>query len=180
MLAGMAAGWLLQGRPPSGAPAARRAGLVREAAPFALLAAAPDLDLLVNAHSTYTHSVGAALLVGVLALLVVRRRRWATALAAAAAVGTHVLLDWLGSDTTAPIGIMALWPWSTGFHQSSLHVFAAVSRRYWQPEFYVGNIWTVVREVAILVPVAAIAYWIAARRQPFNPHAARGPGAPSE
>jgi inner membrane protein len=166
MLAGMAAGWLIRGAPPSRAGASPLgADMVRAAAPFAVLAAAPDLDLLINAHSTYTHSLGAALIVGVAALLVTRDRRWLTACAAAAAVGTHVLLDWLGSDTTAPIGIMALWPWSNDFYQSSLHVFAAVSRRYWQPEFYVGNMWTLVRELAILVPVAAVAWWIASSRR---------------
>jgi inner membrane protein len=138
--------------------------MARAAAPFALLAAAPDLDLLVNAHSTYTHSVGAALITGLAALLLTRGQ-WTTAAAAAAAVGTHALLDWLGSDTTPPIGIMALWPWSSDFYQSSLHLFGAVSRRYWQPEFYLSTVWTTVRELAILVPVTAAAYWLAARRR---------------
>jgi membrane-bound metal-dependent hydrolase YbcI (DUF457 family) len=165
MLAGMAAGWLVRGLGPIHASvSAARIQALKTAAPFALLAAAPDLDLLANAHSTYTHSIGAALITGI-AALVLTRGRWPAALAAAIAVGTHALLDWLGSDTTPPIGIMALWPWSTSFYQSTLHVFGAVSRRYWQPEFYVANTWTVVREMAILVPVAAAAYWLAAWRQ---------------
>ncbi len=166
MLAGMAAGWLVRGLGPThgSSVGARPIHALQAAAPFALLAAAPDLDLLVNAHSTYTHSIGAALITGIAALFLTRGQ-WPVALAAATAVATHALLDWLGSDTTPPIGIMALWPWSSGFYQSSLHVFGAVSRRYWQPEFYVANTWTVVREMAILVPVSAAAYWLAARRQ---------------
>ena len=32
------------------------------------------------------------------------------ALAITAAYATHTLLDWLGADSSAPFGIMALWP----------------------------------------------------------------------
>jgi inner membrane protein len=166
MLAGMATGWLIRGAPAPGVSPSR-VQILKAGAPFALLAAAPDLDLLFHAHSTYTHSIGAALLVGVAALVLTRQGRWLTACAAAAAVATHGLLDWLGSDTTPPIGIMALWPWSTDFYQSSLHVFGAVSRRYWQREFYTANAWALLRELVILVPIAAAAYWFAARRRRF-------------
>jgi LexA-binding, inner membrane-associated putative hydrolase len=142
---------------------------VRDASPYALLGAAPDLDLLVGLHSRYTHSIGAAVLTGVIAWAWLRRRSRATALggvapwqiaaACAAAVASHILLDWLGDDTTPPIGIMALWPLASGFYQSNLHVFGAVSRRFWLPEFYAGNALVALREVAILLPIV----WIVGR-----------------
>ena len=34
------------------------------------------------------------------------------ALATGLAYATHTLLDWLGTDASPPIGIMALWPFS--------------------------------------------------------------------
>src|SRR5690242_13672447 len=66
-LAGNAAGWLVAGRPPLRPhldAAGTAAALVRNASPYALLGAAPDLDLLVGLHSRYTHSIGAAVLTG--------------------------------------------------------------------------------------------------------------------
>jgi membrane-bound metal-dependent hydrolase YbcI (DUF457 family) len=110
VLGGVAAGWLVGGR--RGAP-----GWRREAALFGLIGAAPDIDLLFGTHSTYTHSAGAVGLTALAALIVTRGRRPRIALACAAAMASHVLLDWLGSDTTPPIGIMALWPFTRDFYQ---------------------------------------------------------------
>jgi hypothetical protein len=75
-----------------------------------------------------------------------------------------VLLDWLGHDTTPPIGIMALWPFSDGFYQSSLFVFDAISRRYWQADFYTRNTLAAIRELAILAPLCALVAVVRRRR----------------
>lgn len=174
-LAGIAAGTLALTRARSQLPAASfqlGAGSSKlEAGSWKLLAAAgmaPDLDLLFGAHSGPTHGVGAAILVGVLAWGVLRARgaqgsgRFSMAIAMAYA--SHILLDWLGSDTSAPIGIMALWPFSREFYESSAHVFMAITRRYWLPEFWRHNFLAVVRELVILVPVVALVVWIRRRR----------------
>jgi inner membrane protein len=159
-LAGLAAGWMVLGTPPFSA----RATWGREAALFGSLAVLPDADLLVGAHSGPTHGIGTAALVGLVAFALwpgaapVRARG---ALACALAYGTHILLDWLGSDSTAPIGIMALWPLSRDYYESSLHVFMAISRRYWQgAAFWRQNMTALARELLILGPVfAAVAFW---------------------
>ncbi len=159
-LGAIAAGWAVGGRPPS------RATTVA----FVAVGLAPDLDLLVGSHSTYTHSLGAVVLVlaatfGICRWLLpnhpatapARSPRFAAGVAAAWA--SHLLLDWLGSHTSAPIGIMALWPFTSAHYQSSLYLFDAISRRYWLPEQFVwGNLRAAVKEVAILLPIAAIAY----------------------
>ena len=105
---------------------------------------------------------------GVLAwavLRVVRQARPATsdsrlatrlAVAVAAAYATHTLLDWLGTDTSPPIGIMALWPFSHANYESSAHVFMAISRRYWLPEFWTSNLIALGRELLILLPIVAL------------------------
>ena len=85
----------------------------------------------------------------------------------AAAWSSHILLDWLGSDTSPPIGIMALWPFTDGFYQSSAFLFDAISRRYWLPQQFIwGNLRAVVKEVLILGPVAWLAMRVAYRRRP--------------
>ncbi len=182
-LAGIAAGWFVQ---PGGSPSgARRLGFsrrdVRLLALFAVAGAAPDLDLLVGAHSGPTHGVGAAALAGALTFGLFALRSgagargqspavggrgqtpWRLAAAVAAAYATHILLDWLGTDTSAPIGIMALWPFSHHYYESSAHVFMAISRRYWLPEFWTWNLLALGRELLILVPIAALI--VTARRR---------------
>jgi inner membrane protein len=153
-LAGIAAGWAV-------APAERaRASVLRRAALYGLVAAAPDLDLLAGAHSGPTHGLGVALIVGGIAWWFLRSRRAASApriaCAIAIAYATHTLLDWLGTDTSPPIGIMALWPFSRDYYESHLHVFMAISRRYWLPEFWTYNLRALARELLILVPIVGI------------------------
>jgi membrane-bound metal-dependent hydrolase YbcI (DUF457 family) len=123
-----------------------------------VLGVAPDLDLLVGWHSRHAHSVGAALIVGVAAWSVagVERRRWA--FAAALAYGSHIGLDWLGTDASVPIGVMALWPFSSAFHQSPWHVFPAVSREIAAPHFWPMLGEALVREALVLGP-PALAVW---------------------
>jgi inner membrane protein len=172
MLGGIAAGWLVAGAPAIVRDRKRTAAL-RDAAVYACLAVLPDLDLLVGPHRGPTHSIGAALAIG-LAAAIARRTGagaglWRTpavaAAACAAAYGSHVLLDWLSSDTSAPIGLMALWPLSRDYYASDLHVFMAISRRYHQGWSFVRqNVAAVVREAAILLPLVAVVAMV--RRRP--------------
>ena len=160
-LAGVAAGWLID--PPGG----NGRGAVRYGALLAAVATAPDLDLLVGAHSGPSHGLGVALAAGVVAWLLSAVRGWKAGTrfgcAIAAAYASHTLLDWLGSDTAPPIGIMALWPFSRDYYESRLHVFMAISRRYWLPEFWTYNVRAIARELLILVPAVLAAAALARR-----------------
>ena len=156
-LAGIAAGWMIA-PPPQGASRARVAG---RAAAFALAALVPDLDLLAGEHRGPTHGLGAAVLVGALVWVVqsagsARRDGVRLPCAMAVAYASHTLLDWLGSDSSPPIGVMALWPLSCEYYESTLHVFMAISRRYWLPEFWTYNLRALARELLILGPLVVI------------------------
>jgi membrane-bound metal-dependent hydrolase YbcI (DUF457 family) len=147
VLGGIAAGWNL-------APDRRR----RTAVLLGLAGAAADLDLLVGTHRGATHSLGAVALTFIAVSLWTSNVRWGSALSAAWA--SHVLLDWLGTDTTAPIGEMALWPLTRAYYEAPLHLFPAISRRYWLPEFWIYNLKALAIELAILGPIAwAVAVW---------------------
>ena len=115
---------------------------------FGALGAAPDLDLLVGAHSTYTHSLGAVVLTAIAALC--GRAGARLAVACAAAVASHVLLDWLGSDTTPPLGIMALWPFTREFYQSPSSCSWPSRADGGCQAFYTQNGMAALRELAIL------------------------------
>ena len=162
-LAAVVAGWLVD--PPR---AGDRSGMWKRAALFAAAGVAPDLDLIVGAHSGPTHGLGAAAIAGVVAWVCLRGMGWRgggiTACAIALAYASHTLLDWLGTDLSPPIGIMALWPFSSEYYESHLHVFRAISRRYWLPEFWASNARALAGELTILLPLSALVYLV--RRRP--------------
>ena len=82
-----------------------------------------------------------------------RGRNPRLALAVALAWSTHVLFDWLGSDDTPPLGVMALWPLNSTFYFADAFVFEAISRRYWLPNFVSHNAWAVAKETLTLGPL---------------------------
>ena len=127
----------------------------------AVAACLPDLDFLWGRHNMETHSLGFAVLVGLAVLA--GSDRHGLAIACALGVASHVLFDWLGSDDSPPLGVMALWPLSSEFYFANAFVFEAISRRYWLPDFVMHNVLAVVREVAILLPVTAALWWLRRR-----------------
>jgi membrane-bound metal-dependent hydrolase YbcI (DUF457 family) len=155
----------------------RRAGNGLTAA-CALLAMAPDLDLAFTRHRTYTHSIGAVAVVGLIAAFAslalppsrraLRRtsRRAAAvhaariALMCAAAYASHLLLDWLGVDLYPPPGLQVLWPFDSGWYISGLDLFRQTRREHlftWP--VIEQNLLAIAQEMAILVPIAA-ALWL--------------------
>lgn len=121
----------------------------------------PDADILVGPHRTYSHSVAAAIAAGVVTGIIARMLGAPAvrfAVLCALAYASHVVLDWLGTDTAAPRGVMAWWPIASTYYVSGLDLFSEVSRRYWKPdEFIWGNLLSVGRELLILGPVAVAA-----------------------
>jgi len=129
----------------------------------ALAGVAPDLDFLWGRHNMETHSLGAALFAGLAVLAWKRNPK--LAIAVTVSWSSHVLFDWLGSDDTPPLGVMALWPLNANFYFANAFVFEAISRRYWLDNFISHNSWAVITEVVILGPVLFIAArWRARRR----------------
>jgi inner membrane protein len=192
-LGGLVFGWLVAGvprggdSPDPGAARRERRGrftpgrgvgplLQPWALGFAALGALADVDFLFGIHSRQTHSLGAIAIVFLVAACWGGRLDLRRGLACGLAYGSHVLFDWMGTDDSAPIGIMALWPFTDAFYQSDLHVFDAIRRRYWLPGFWAHNLVAVLREVAILVPVLILVWWGRRDRSPVPPRGV-GPSA---
>ena len=144
--------------------ATRRPGLASPRLLLASVAAAvyPDLDLIAGSHRTYTHSVGAVAIVGLASWAILRRRisyAPATTAAIMAAHASHILLDWLGKDTSRPPGLMMLWPFSSRYFLSGYDLFSEVSRRYWRlDEFILGNLRALSWELMLLTPLLLVAW----------------------
>ena len=128
----------------------------------ALLAAAPDIDVLFGGHRGPTHSVGALVIVSGTAAAFAAARRLPggpITMVCGLAYASHLLLDWLGKDTALPYGIMAFWPLTSRYYSSGANFFLEISRRYWKPdEFILGNLKSMLQELAILLPIAVLAY----------------------
>src|SRR5262249_55012377 len=133
-LAGVAAAWTADLIPGHRVwrPAAQTASWYRRAGggltlACLILAAAPDADLLIHPHRTYTHSGGGVAIVGVLAAGVAALRRdkpvVRIALTCAAAYATHLVLDWLSADSLPPYGLQMWWPFSDAWAISGWDLF---------------------------------------------------------
>lgn len=146
-------------------------GPARNAFTLVVLAAVlPDIDFAWGRHNMETHSLGAAILAGLVVLGYNRGRNPQLALAVTLAWATHVWFDWLGSDDTPPLGVMALWPLTSTFYFADAFVFEAISRRYWLDNFFSHNAWAVIKEVLLLGPLAwALALYRRRRSRPAQP-----------
>ena len=156
----VAAGWLLA------RPATNLGRLSLQVAVLGGIGMAPDLDLLIAQHRGESHSLGVAALAATLAALVrwpVAASRWRIWLVVFLGWTTHVILDAMGSDTSAPLGVMAFWPFSTSYFISDWQVFMPISRRWRAPGFVPYTVAAVMRELVILVPIALLIWWLRSR-----------------
>jgi inner membrane protein len=166
----------------------RRRSPISLVATCALLGAVADLDLLLpRYHRSFTHSLTAVAFIFIVAAAVTGevthlrapryggqarglaarfggpgggQARWRVPLICACAYATHLLLDWLGSDTLPPYGLQLFWPFSNRFFVSGLNLFAETERRHlFSGPTLVQNLWAAAQEVAILAPITG-ALWL--------------------
>jgi membrane-bound metal-dependent hydrolase YbcI (DUF457 family) len=155
-LAGVAIAW-------TGAPRMNRHHLTLAAAG---LAALPDIDLLFpGTHRTVSHSVGAVVVITIIAAIVTGKvtRHGAPRIVAvcAAAYASHLLLDWLAVDPFFPYGIQALWPFSDRFYISGWDIFRSTARvGIFTAPAIMMNLKALAQEVAILGPLVLVSWLV--------------------
>jgi membrane-bound metal-dependent hydrolase YbcI (DUF457 family) len=190
-LAGLAIAWFTD-RPARPTPAARpwNPALSAFAVACVLVSVLPDADLLYPPiHRTVTHSIGATILVIIIAAAVTGKvtpgTAWRTAAILGAAHASHILLDWLGTDRFPPAGLQALWPFSDRFYISGWDLFPPTERRHllsWTT--IVVNLNAAAREVVLIGPVTLLAWLVMRRRRTRVPISApdvpRPPSAAAE
>lgn len=147
---------------------------------FVVLANLPDLDFVPGFfvgdpnfyHSTFTHTLGAAAIVGILGGWFFSRRHgrfWAYALIIGATYYSHVLLDHFNQDGRPPYGVMLFWPLSSEYYMSPVAFFSPVQKSSVASQFVASvlsahNFWVAAKELILLGPLAVLAY-IARRRR---------------
>jgi membrane-bound metal-dependent hydrolase YbcI (DUF457 family) len=130
----------------------------------AALAAAPDLDLFFGRfHRTMTHSFIAVAVVAAVAGLAAAGARLPlkrVVVMCAGAWATHLLVDWLSVDQSAPRGIQLLWPFDGRWFISGWDLFAGSERRQLLSAATIRtNVEAIAQEVAILMPIV-IVLWL--------------------
>ena len=130
----------------------------------AALGASADLDLLWGGHREHTHSIGAVMVVALLAAaMAVKAQRPVIRVTSmcAGAYATHLLLDWLGADNVPPYGIRALWPFDNRWYISSVIVFHGTQRLYVTfGQFVRENVAAITQEMLMLGPIVALLWLV--------------------
>lgn len=143
----------------------------------ALAANAPDVDFLFGFivgnpnkyHHQFTHSITFGLLLGFLLPLLFSRQNWRQWLKMGIyffiLISSHLGLDFVTKDTSAPYGEMLLWPVTGQYYISPIVIFSDVHRASTAGDFFSSlfnqhNLRTVILEFIILVPVGLLAIWL--------------------
>jgi inner membrane protein len=132
----------------------------------------PDIDLLyLPLHRMATHSVTATLVITIVAAAVTGwvtgRVSWPIAITCGAAYATHLLLDWVGADASAPYGIQPFWPFSSEWFISPWSLFPGTERRDpFSLRAVLINSKALVAEIVILGPVVVMLWFRRKRRSP--------------
>ena len=127
---------------------------------FGIIASAPN-----KYHHGFTHSILFVLLVGLAGGLVVwlidnRQKFFGNSMVFMTAGLSHLLLDWLAKDTSAPYGVPLLWPFSESYYIASVQIFSDIHRSSNIDEFFFSllsthNFLAIGREILILTP-----FWV--------------------
>src|SRR5437899_2790454 len=134
-LGGLATAWFSQGLAPGRVWRDLRRASMPLLVACVVAAVAADFDILLHTHRSYTHSVGAVTVVGVVAWGIaqlwggarLKSRPTSFGVTVAVAYGTHIVLDWLGKDTAPPFGLPALWPFTSRYYISGADLFMEIS-----------------------------------------------------
>jgi len=155
---------------PSGADGWQGRGFVLAGA--LLSAVAADFDFLPGLllstpnhfHHGPSHSLGAALLYGLVVWMILRGCRvalaWRLALLFAGVYGSHLVLDLLAVDTSPPFGIPLFWPVTHTYYISPVPLFTDIQRgdgaalTFVHSAVNVHNVLAIAWEMVLLAPIA--------------------------
>ena len=189
-IAGAAITWLANPRPTDAtAPNDSLKSLKTMTGAAAVLAAAPDLDLLLPwTHRTASHSVTAVAVVGLTTMIAIRVTgqvtRWSAlriVVVCTLAYASHLLLDWMAVDDTPPRGIQMLWPFSRAWFISNWDLFRGTARLgVFTAAAMRQNILAVVQETLMLGPIAWIVWSVRVKASARFPAEVPGGHHPAE
>ncbi len=111
-----------------------------------------------------SHSIGFAILCGLLVYTIARWRRaehpGRIGGLTAGLVGSHVLIDWLTRDPSPPTGVPALWPITGEYYTASWPLFLNVERNGLDSlDVWLHNLLGATLEFGVLLPPLLLAWF---------------------
>ncbi len=141
----------------------------------AALANLPDIDYFFGIaqgapnlyHRQFTHSLGFAVLIGLACGLFFKirgRRFWPMFYLAGVSCFSHVVLDFFGNDTSHPLGVVALWPFSSAYFMSPVPIFSNLLKgdtlvELLKAVFRMHNMAALLWEVVVFVLLLSLQNW---------------------
>jgi len=145
-----------------------------------VLANLPDVDYFFGIvhglpnlyHRQFTHSIGFAVVVGVLCGIFFMwrgQRFWPMFALSSLATFSHVVLDFFGLDTSAPHGVIALWPLSEVYFMSPLSIFSNLIKGDTVAAligaiFRMHNLMALLREIVVFTLLLGLQNWFMKNR----------------
>jgi membrane-bound metal-dependent hydrolase YbcI (DUF457 family) len=122
-------------------------------------------------HHYFSHSIPFALLIGCIAYPIVKwvlkiNRPFRISVILTAIYGSHLFLDYFTQDSSAPIGIPLLWPFTQKHFMAPVEIFMSIHRGGLENLFGSHNMEAMIREFFIMAPLAFASYLYA--RQKLN------------
>ncbi|MGD9975064.1 MAG: metal-dependent hydrolase [Desulfatirhabdiaceae bacterium] len=148
---------------------------------YVLAANLPDIDFLPGIflgdpgrfHHGITHSIGAAILFGVIVWIVQRirtQRAVYMAMALSALYGSHLIIDWMTADYRPPFGSPLLWPFSMERYHFPVSIFINIERKaFLSLPTILHNLYAMIIEISLLTPLLAGVGYIALKTRFTNP-----------
>lgn len=138
---------------------------------FGIVKGAPNLY-----HRQFTHSLGFALAIGVLCGLFFYwrgHRFWPLFALSSIATYSHVALDFFGLDTSAPHGVIALWPLSQAYFMSPVPIFSNLIKGdtisgFVKAVFKLHNVLALIREIVVFAVLLVLQNWFIKNRLAFS------------
>ena len=120
-------------------------------------------------HHYFSHSIPVAVLVTVCSFLMLKAMRQPQSLQESlvlgAVYGSHLLMDLFTDDGSAPYGIPLLWPFTNHHFFPSFFIFPSIHRGNLQDLFSLHNLKATFLEIAVLGPIALLAFARAVRKR---------------
>lgn len=130
----------------------------------------PDFDFIPGIlmgnlsifHSTYTHTIGFAVLVGFLVWAVSKiihiKRPFGLALFSFILIILHLLADAFNYDSRPPLGVMLFWPITKKYFYMPLQIFFPFNRHDLGQFFSTGNLIATISELSVGLPLILVGY----------------------
>jgi len=141
----------------------------------------PDADFIVAhftripylQHHYFSHSIAFSLLIALAiygtAVILRTANKFQVTLMLWLAYLSHLIMDYFTEDGSYPYGIPLLWPLTSRHFVAPVQIFLSIHRGEWQDIASLHNLAAIAIEIAVMLPLALVARYVAGKRNVISP-----------